>query len=85
MTLRVRLDANDYAALTTGRTIRKTVAESSDMVEVSLMEAATVEALRAELQRCCPHKHEVTIPEGSTGMLGRVICTDCGREREWNA
>ena len=43
------------------------------------------EELKAETQRRCPHKNEVVIPYGITGMNGDVICLDCGTERSWNA
>lgn len=33
----------------------------------------------------CQHKNTRLVKEGMTGMLGTVICTDCGHEREWNA
>ena len=44
-----------------------------------------VEDLKRELQYKCSHKNTYVVREGVTGTLGRVICLDCGYEREWNA
>lgn len=33
----------------------------------------------------CEHQYTIVIPEGSQGMLGTVICLDCGYTREWGA
>lgn len=45
---------------------------------------------RAKLQKLCPHKHERMLTDSgfnsrSCSLTGRVICLDCGREREWDA
>lgn len=40
-----------------------------------------MEAIRA----ICEHGNTVLKREGMTGMLGKVMCRDCGYEREWNA
>ena len=36
-------------------------------------------------QAICEHSNTILKREGTTGILGRVICKDCGHEREWNA
>lgn len=36
-------------------------------------------------QTSCRHTNTRLIREGMTGMLGTVICLDCGYEREWSA
>lgn len=33
----------------------------------------------------CKHPNSYVRTEGMTGMCGRVVCPDCGYEREWNA
>jgi hypothetical protein len=43
------------------------------------------EAVAIVRRSSCSHKNTTLIREGMTGMCGRVICTDCGYEREWNA
>ena len=49
------------------------------------LDEATAEELREALREKCEHKNSFVRHEGITGMLGTVICLDCGYEREWNA
>jgi hypothetical protein len=41
------------------------------------------EELQAKLRAICPHINERVMRESQ--WTGRVVCLDCGREREWNA
>jgi hypothetical protein len=36
-------------------------------------------------RQVCTHPDSYLVREGQTGMLGRVVCPDCGYVREWNA
>ena len=54
-------------------------------METKQKDEPTFEELQKELRKKCPHKNEVLIREGMTGMLGTVVCKDCGQERDWDA
>jgi hypothetical protein len=54
-------------------------------VEAPTLATATPAELRAALRAKCKHSNTFVRREGMTGMLGTVICRDCGYEREWNA
>ena len=41
--------------------------------------------LQEKLRAICPHHNTRLYREGMTQTLGRVVCMDCGYEREWNA
>ena len=43
------------------------------------------ECMKLHRMANCNHKNAEMIPEGTTGMLGRVVCPDCGHSREWEA
>lgn len=63
---------------------RERLTEKQSEAKLAL-ESFSDEELRQELKRRCKHKNTVLIRKGITGMLGTVICKDCGYEREYNA
>lgn len=44
-----------------------------------------VKELQNKLVKACNHANQRLYRECMTQTLGRVVCLDCGYEREWNA